>query len=60
MPRESLLEWVRSPRVWPADAELNVRRLEVRVDGLASPDGQWVAAVVRHIYGPEDVIVVGE
>lgn len=60
VPRESLLEWVRSPRVWPADAELNVRRLEVRVDGLASPDGQWVAAVVRHIYGPEDVIVVGE
>lgn len=59
VPRQSLLEWVRSPQVWPADAEPSVRRLEVRADGLASPDGRWVAAVVRHIYGPEDVIVVG-
>lgn len=58
--RSSILGLVRSPGVRPADAEPMVRNLEVRVDGLASPDGRWVAAVVRHIYGPEDVIVLGE
>jgi hypothetical protein len=26
---------------------------------LSSPDGRWVALVVRHIYGPEDLVVVG-
>jgi hypothetical protein len=36
-----------------------VRSLEVRVDGLASPGGRWVAVVVHHVYGPEDVIVLG-
>jgi hypothetical protein len=45
--------------VRPADAEPGVRGLKVRVDGLASPDGRWVAVVVRHVYGPEDVILVG-
>lgn len=58
--RSSILQMVRSPGVRPADAEPMVRNLEVRVDGLASPDGRWVAVVVRHIYGPEDVIVLGE
>jgi hypothetical protein len=59
IPCSSILEWVRSPRVRPADAEPMVRNLTVRVDGLASPDGRWVAVVARHIYGPEDVIVLG-
>lgn len=58
IPRSSILEMVRSPGVRPADAEPTVRILEVPVDGLASPDGRWVAVVVRHIYGPEDVIVL--
>jgi hypothetical protein len=60
IPRSSILEWVRSPRVRPADAEPMVRNLKVRVGGLASPEGRWVAVVVRHIYGPEDVIVLGQ
>ena len=59
VPRRLILEMVRSPGVRPADAEPMVRELEVRVDGLASPDGRWVAVVARHIYGPEDVIVLG-
>jgi hypothetical protein len=58
VPRRAILEWVRVPRVRPADAELSVRQLHVRVDGLASPDGRRVAVVVRHIYGPEDVLVL--
>lgn len=58
VPRRAILDWVRSPGVRPADAEPMVRNLEVRVDGLASLDGRWVAVVVRHIYGPEDVLVL--
>jgi hypothetical protein len=58
VPRRSILERVRVPFVRPADEEPNVRSLQVRLDGLASPDGRWVALVVRHVYGPEDVIVV--
>jgi hypothetical protein len=59
VPRNSILEMVRSPGVHPAEAEPRVRSLEVRADGLVSPDGRWIAVVVRHIYGPEDVIVLG-
>lgn len=58
VPRSSILEMVRSPGVRPADAEPMVRSLEVWADGLASPGGRWVAVVVRHVYGPEDVIVL--
>ncbi|MGD8491241.1 MAG: hypothetical protein PVI68_19700 [Anaerolineae bacterium] len=58
VPRHAILEWVRVPQVRPADAEPSVRGLGVRVDGLASPDGRRVAVVVRHIYGPEDVLVL--
>lgn len=58
LPRSAVLERVRVPSVRPTDAEPMVRNLEVRVDGLASPDGRWVAVVARHVYGPEDVIVL--
>lgn len=58
VPRRAILDWVRVPQVRPADAEPSVRRLGVRVDGLASPDGRRVAVVVRHLYGPEDVLVL--
>jgi len=58
VPRRAILEWVRVPRVRPADAEPSVRGLAVRVDGLASSSGRRVAVVVRHIYGPEDVLVL--
>jgi hypothetical protein len=58
VPRRAILDWVRVPQVRPADAEPSVRRLGVRVDGLASPSGRRVAVVVRHVYGPEDVLVL--
>jgi len=58
VPRRTILDWVRVPQVRPADAEPSVRGLAVRVDGLASPEGHRVAVVVRHIYGPEDVLVL--
>jgi hypothetical protein len=49
VPCRAILDWVRVPQVHPADAESSVRRLEMRVDGLASPDDHRVAVVVRHI-----------
>jgi len=58
VPRRAILDWVHAPQVRPADAEPSVRRLKVRVDGGASPDGRRVAVVVRHLYGPEDVLVL--
>lgn len=56
--RRAILDWVHVPQVRPANAEPSVRRLAVRVDGVASPNGCEVAVVVRHIYGPEDVLVL--
>lgn len=58
MPRREILDWVHVPQVRPADAEPSVRRLHVRVGGFASPEGRRVAVVVRHLYGPEDVLVL--
>jgi hypothetical protein len=51
-------ELVRSPSVRPRDAEPMVRNLAVRSSGPASPGGRWLAVVVRHVYGPEHVIVL--
>ncbi|MFB0535431.1 MAG: hypothetical protein ACETWR_10655 [Anaerolineae bacterium] len=58
IPRSSVLEWVWSPGVRPADTEPEVRHIKVREHGVASPDNRWVAVVVRHIYGPEDLLVI--
>ncbi|MGB5933274.1 MAG: hypothetical protein WBH57_09440 [Anaerolineae bacterium] len=58
VPRSWILERVWSPGVHPSDAEPGVRAIKVREHGVASPDGRWVAVVVRWVYGPEDVIVL--
>ena len=58
IPRSSILERVSLPGVRPSDAEPGVLPILVRQDGVASPDGRWVAVVVRHVYGPEDIIVL--
>lgn len=39
----------------PGDPRLS---LSVRTPVLRSPDGRWDAFIARHVYGPEDVIVV--
>ena len=44
--------------VYPASAEESVRALSFPRPWIISPTGRWVAAVARHIYGPEDVIIV--
>ena len=35
-------------------------QLAIREPVLRSPDGAWDAFVVRHVYGPEDVVVVAK
>jgi hypothetical protein len=39
----------------PGDPQL---RLSVREPVLRSPDGAWDAFIAKHVYGPEDVVVV--
>lgn len=39
----------------PGDPSLS---LSVRTPVLRSPDGRWDAFIARHVYGPEDVVVV--
>lgn len=39
----------------PGDPQL---RLSIRESVLRSPDGAWDAFVARHVYGPEDVVIV--
>jgi hypothetical protein len=53
-----VLDLVRVTSIYPPEAEPSTRSISVRDNGLASPDGRWVALIARHIYGPEDVIVV--
>lgn len=38
--------------------EKDYRHFAVRQDGLVAPDGKTIALVTRHIYGPEDVIIL--
>lgn len=42
----------------PPEGQAHTRSVVVQGQGLASPDGRWVAVVVRHLYGPEDVVVL--
>lgn len=59
-PAASILEWLRAPEVYPPEEEPNARRVAVQDSGLTSPDGHWVAVVVGHLYGPQDVVVLSE
>ncbi len=54
----SISEWVHAAGVWPASEEPNARRVYLREGSLISQDGCWVALIARHLYGPEDVILV--
>ena len=51
------LDGIRVPGV-PPKGEPHTRSVVVQGQGMASSDGRWVAAVVRHLYGPEDVVVL--
>ncbi len=57
-PHSQVLELVQIPSIYPPEAEPSTRSISVRDHGLASPAGRWIAIVARHIYGPEDVLIV--
>lgn len=52
--RQQLVEAGVAARM-PGDPDL---RIVVREPGLASHEGGWIAFVARHLYGPEDVVVL--
>jgi len=53
-----ILDYFQIANIEPMDAEFSVRELSIKGDGMLSPNGEWIAIVARHIYGPEDVVVV--
>ncbi len=53
-----VLDLVRAPGVSPATEEPSARRVHLREGSLVSPNGDWIALVARHVYGPEDVVIV--
>jgi hypothetical protein len=56
--RGDVLDMVWDDGVWPRDVEPSVRSLLLEGMGYPSPDGRWMAAVVEHLYGPQDVVVL--
>lgn len=56
--REQVLEMVRAEHVRPESVEPSVRELYLREGSLRSPDGQWIAAIIQHLYGPQDVVLI--
>lgn len=56
--KQTVLTMVRADSVRPAQYESTTRPLHVQSEGCMSPDGRWTAVVTRHIYGPEDVVIL--
>ena len=48
-----------SPALADPMTQMDLVTLKRLAAPTASPDGRWVALVVRHIYGPEDLVVIG-
>ena len=59
VPEPKAINWVYSSGVYPKEAELPTRTLKIRHhEALLSGDGRYLALIARHIYGPEDVLVL--
>ena len=58
VPRPELLTMVRAGGVSPQSAEPSTRELYLHSEGWRSPSGQFIALIARHVYGPEDVLIV--
>ncbi len=54
----STFDLVRAVGVARATEEPDARRVYLREGNLVSRDGDWVALIARHLYGPEDVVIV--
>ncbi len=50
---------VRVTSTWPASTEPYTRRLKIHSQPYPSPDGAWMAFVVKDVFGPQDVVVIG-
>jgi hypothetical protein len=56
--KSDVLEMVRADGIRPESAEPTVREIKLLEGSLLSPDGQWLAAITQHIYGPQDVVLL--
>jgi hypothetical protein len=57
---KDVLAVVRAGGVRPKEYEPTTRHVYVRGQGYVSADGQWTALITRHLYGPEDVVVLSK
>jgi hypothetical protein len=57
---KDVLAMVRADGVRPKEYEPTTRPIYVRSQGYVSPDGQWTGVITRHLYGPEDVVVLNK
>jgi hypothetical protein len=53
-----ILDKFQADGVVPPEAELSVIELSLRGNALVSPNGEWLAIVAKHVYGPEDILVI--
>lgn len=53
------IELVRAAGVRPTRYEAITRPLLLDPVAYASPDGAWIAVVSQHLYGPQDVLLIG-
>ena len=53
-----ILDQFRADGVAPPEAELSVIELSLRGTALVSPNGEWLAIVAKHVYGPQDILVI--
>ncbi len=59
VPQKEALDWVYANGVRPKEVEPWSRDLAIRHhEALLSADGRYLALIARHLYGPEDVLVI--
>jgi hypothetical protein len=51
-------EWVRAPSIYPPEMEPDVRKVYLEGNSRPSPNCRWTAVITRHVYGPEDVVLL--
>ncbi|MCA9994278.1 MAG: hypothetical protein KDE56_00940 [Anaerolineales bacterium] len=58
MAKKEMLDIVRATGVRPKKYESVTRPLLLKSEGIISPNGQWTALIVQHVYGPQDVVLL--
>lgn len=55
-----ILDLFQAKGVSPAEAEPAAIEFSIRGNALPSTDDKWLAVLARHVYGPEDILVIAQ